>query len=67
MEYRACQGGCGLVYPVGTLDEWVGRNKYKIGEGVVGYTEEPFEIEIYDKLIMMWLCEGCWYASYDET
>jgi hypothetical protein len=68
MQYRACQGDfCdGKIYPVGTEEDWLGRWKLKKGEGVVVYTEDPFLAEIRDEIVMLWLCEYCWYGSHDQ-
>lgn len=66
MQY--CEGPfCDLTLrEVGEEDQWVGRWNHKKDEGVVIYTPDPFEEEINGKIIMMWLCEYCWYALHDD-
>jgi hypothetical protein len=68
MEMRKCEGGqCSdKLYEVGTVDQWVGRWKYKRDAGVVVYTSDPFAEEIHNEIIMMWLCEYCWYGIHDD-
>lgn len=67
-EMHICEGEfCGTkLYEVGTTDQWLDRWNHKEGEGVVVYTADPFLEEIRDKIVMMWLCEYCWYGLHDE-
>lgn len=64
-----CEGPfCGpdKFYTIGTEDQWLGRWSHKEGEGVVVYTADPFEEEIRDREVMLWLCEYCWYGLHDD-